>query len=245
MSQHDFNISNQTASVTRADINNALGALATLSSGTTAPYTKYANMLWYETDTNTLWMRNEANSTWIRVAYVDQSANAWRVLDNTRVVSTSGTTIGYLAVHATSTWQSGVDTNDKLVSPAKVNAAIQALVPNVLNASGTAPLYACRAWVNFNGTGTVAIRASGNVSSITDNGVGNYTVNFTTAMADVNYAVLGSCIYTEVATQTNLVTLSPYLRDTSSVRVITGYAADTANAGVLADCNVVSVAIFR
>ena len=129
MSQHDFNISNQTASVTRADINNALGALATLSSGTTAPYTKYANMLWYETDTNTLWMRNEANSTWIRVAYVDQSANAWRVLDNTRVVSTSGTTIGYLAVHATSTWQSGVDTNDKLVSPAKLKAAIEALAP--------------------------------------------------------------------------------------------------------------------
>jgi hypothetical protein len=48
--------------------------------------------------------------------------------------------------------------------------------------------YKCRAWVNFNGTGTVAIRASGNVSSITDNGVGNYTVNFTTAMPDANYA---------------------------------------------------------
>jgi hypothetical protein len=42
--------------------------------------------------------------------------------------------------------------------------------------------------VNFNGTGTVAIRASGNVSSITDNGTGNYTVNFTTAMPDVNYS---------------------------------------------------------
>jgi hypothetical protein len=49
--------------------------------------------------------------------------------------------------------------------------------------------YGCRAWVNFNGTGTVAIRASGNVSSITDNGTGDYTVNFTTAMADVNYAI--------------------------------------------------------
>ena len=58
-----------------------------------------------------------------------------------------------------------------------------------LNATGTAPIYACRAWVNFNGTGTVAIRASGNVSSITDNGTGNYTVNFTTAMPDVNYCM--------------------------------------------------------
>jgi uncharacterized protein (AIM24 family) len=49
--------------------------------------------------------------------------------------------------------------------------------------------YGCRAWVNFDGTGTVAIRASGNVSSITDNGTGDYTVNFTTALPDANYAV--------------------------------------------------------
>lgn len=55
-------------------------------------------------------------------------------------------------------------------------------------ASGSAPSYSARAWVNFDGTGTVAIRASGNVSSITDNGTGDYTVNFTTAMADANYA---------------------------------------------------------
>jgi len=49
--------------------------------------------------------------------------------------------------------------------------------------------YGCRAWVNFNGTGTPAIRASGNVTSITDNGTGDYTVNFTTAMPDANYSV--------------------------------------------------------
>lgn len=51
-----------------------------------------------------------------------------------------------------------------------------------------ATAFGCRAWVNFNGTGTVAIRASGNVSSITDNGTGDYTVNFTTAMSDANYS---------------------------------------------------------
>jgi hypothetical protein len=54
-----------------------------------------------------------------------------------------------------------------------------------------ATAYGCRAWVNFNGTGTVAIRASGNVTSITDNGTGDYTVNFTTALADANYSVVG------------------------------------------------------
>ena len=56
----------------------------------------------------------------------------------------------------------------------------------------SATAYGCRAWVNFNGTGTVAIRASGNVSSITDNGTGDYTVNFTTAMVDANYSTTGA-----------------------------------------------------
>ena len=55
-----------------------------------------------------------------------------------------------------------------------------------------ATAYGVRAWVNFNGTGTPAIRASGNVSSITDNGTGDYTVNFTTALADANYAYVGT-----------------------------------------------------
>ena len=66
---------------------------------------------------------------------------------------------------------------------------------NLLFNSGygsVATAYGCRAWVNFNGTGTPAIRASGNVSSITDNGVGLYTINFTTAMPDVNYTIVGS-----------------------------------------------------
>jgi hypothetical protein len=63
---------------------------------------------------------------------------------------------------------------------------------NLLFNSGygsVATAYGCRAWVNFNGTGTPAIRASGNVTSITDNGTGDYTVNFTTAMTDANYSV--------------------------------------------------------
>jgi len=64
-------------------------------------------------------------------------------------------------------------------------------VTTVTNPSGGQPTIdgLARAWVNFNGTGTVAIRASLNVSSITDNGTGDYTVNFTTALADANYAI--------------------------------------------------------
>jgi len=67
-----------------------------------------------------------------------------------------------------------------------------ARITGALNAAGSAPLYACRAWVNFNGTGVVAIRASGNVSSITDNGAGDYTVNFATAMQDASYPCFAS-----------------------------------------------------
>ena len=59
------------------------------------------------------------------------------------------------------------------------------------NASGSAPIYACRAWVNFNGFGTPSIRASGNVSSVTKSSTGRYLVNFTTAMPDTNYSVVG------------------------------------------------------
>ena len=88
--------------------------------------------------------------------------------------------------------------------------------------------YACRAWVNFNGTGTVAINASGNVSSITDNGVGDYTVNFTTAMPDVNYSI-GGMNGSWVQNYTT--------RATSSIRVITfnsttGANVDVANASI-------------
>ena len=59
-------------------------------------------------------------------------------------------------------------------------------------ATGSAPSYSARAWVNFNGSGTVAIRESGNVSSITDLGTGYYTINFTTAMPDANYSIVGN-----------------------------------------------------
>jgi hypothetical protein len=81
-------------------------------------------------------------------------------------------------------------TNKTLTSPTLTTPNIDSA--QVSTVSGSAPLFMARAWVNFNGTGTVAIRGSGNVSSITDNGTGNYTVNFTTAMTDANYAITGA-----------------------------------------------------
>lgn len=65
--------------------------------------------------------------------------------------------------------------------------------PTINNSAGTAIGTFCRAWVNFNGTGAIATRATFNVTSIGDNGAGDYTVNFTTALPDANYAVSGCC----------------------------------------------------
>jgi hypothetical protein len=77
-----------------------------------------------------------------------------------------------------------------LTSNGTVWTSAAATAPAQLStASGSAPSYSARAWVSWNGTGTPAINASGNVTSITDNGTGDYTVNFTTAMQDASYAV--------------------------------------------------------
>lgn len=79
------------------------------------------------------------------------------------------------------------------IETASLSTALNAPTATALStASGSAPSYSARAWVNFNGTGTVAIRGSANVSSITDNGTGAYTVNLTTAMPDANYSVSGA-----------------------------------------------------
>ena len=71
-------------------------------------------------------------------------------------------------------------------------------VTTIQNLAGV-EVYTAKAWVNFNGTGTVAIRASGNVSSITDNGTGDYTVNFTVAMTDANYSMAGLALTSNTA----------------------------------------------
>ena len=97
------------------------------------------------------------------------------------------------------------DTNDLFIGGLEYQHSVDALIFHANNAErmrldsagnlkfnsgygSVATAYGCRAWVNFNGTGTVAIRASGNVSSITDNGVSDYAVNFATAMVDANYS---------------------------------------------------------
>lgn len=139
-----------------------------------------------------------------------------------RVASTTAAGISELATNSEAT--DGIDAA-RVITPASMRAGF--------NSSGLAPVYACRAWVNFNGTGTVAIRASGNVSSVTDNGTGDYTINFTTPMPHANYAAVGTCSDQSLRASSGV---SP---TTSSVRISTRDASGTAK-----DSEYISVVIF-
>lgn len=86
MSQHDLNIANQGFPAFRADLNNALAALGTLSSGATEPSTTYANQLWYDTANDQIKIRNEDDDAWITILTLNQTTDA--------VSSFSGLVIG-------------------------------------------------------------------------------------------------------------------------------------------------------
>jgi len=109
---------------------------------------------------------------------------------------------------------------------------------NTIQTTSGVEVYTAKAWVNFNGTGTVAIRASGNVSSITDNGTGNYTVNFTTAMSDANYVGVFGCNDNGNTTT--------FCYRTNGTKTTTAFQVSTASGvATLADNNMCMVAIFR
>lgn len=119
-----------------------------------------------------------------------------------------------------------------------VQGSVANTPPAFRDGNGTQVGTLCRAWVNFNGTGTVAIRASFNVSSITDNGSGNYTVNFTNAMPDANYNVSGAVNFTANANNA-AIALMPLVYNAGSIQV------NTCTNGGQIDSLFINVAIFR
>jgi hypothetical protein len=113
---------------------------------------------------------------------------------------------------------------------------------NLLFNSGygsVATAYGCRAWVRFNGTGTVSILGSGNVSSITDNGTGQYTVNYSTSLPDTNYSIVTNLEYAQA--QTRGVLSGPYSFATSSTALTCRNIEDN----TYEDATTLSVAVFR
>jgi hypothetical protein len=103
-----------------------------------------------------------------------------------------------------------------------------------------------KAWVNFNGTGTVAIRGSFNVTSITDNGTGDYTINFTTAMPDINYCpAFYLAVYFDSRASVNNRTLGNSTRTTSGFRFQTTWTSATTGGASVEDLPDINIAIFR
>lgn len=123
---------------------------------------------------------------------------------------------------------------------------------DTIKTTGNVEVYTCKAWVNFDGTQTAAsmIRASGNVNSITDNGTGDYTVNFTTALVDANYQISMSSVgYSNTNNSIHAyvkgnasTSTAPFLKSTSQLRVVYG---NDGGASTLYDCAEMNVAVFR
>jgi hypothetical protein len=140
----------------------------------------------------------------------DQSGN--------NIINESGDTITIGASGDTITIPSGATTTltDGVSGDFKMNSGFGSI----------ATAYGCRAWVNFNGTGTPAINGSGNVTSITDNATGNYNLNFTTNLSDANYSVAGSARETSGGGSV-IVRLGSSIT-TSTVRIFVADLADVA-----------------
>ena len=182
------------------------------------------------------------------IAFAEGGAEALRINSDSQVVYTAGTA-SLPAVTFTG------DLNTGIYSPGadRIGFAEGGVQVGEFDASSNflfnsgygsvAIAYGCRAWVNFNGTGTVAIRASGNVSSITDHATGDYSVNFTNAMPDANYAVLGTSGQSAAANNMNCVgrNLDNSVQSTTAVRL---YNLVTNTSGAIDNPNIF-VGIFR
>ena len=128
------------------------------------------------------------------------------------------------------------------LSTANIESKAANTPPVIKDLNGTEVGQFARAWVNFNGTGTVAIRDSFNVSSITDNGTGNYTVTFTNAMSDANYAAFCSNMFDDDSVNNGggvWANLTRFAQTTTQVRVVSESYTST-----LYDVKTVNVVVF-
>jgi hypothetical protein len=167
----NLRIEDVAASTARADLNDILISLASLQTTdgagaayTGEPTTTYPNMLWYDKATSILKVRSTDDSTWLNVAYIDQSANAYRIIDDTQVVNTSGTQTGLIGDQTTATWEAGAGTVESLVSPAKVKSAIEALVPEGVGEGQTWQAVTRTAGVSYQNTTGKPIMVAGETS---------------------------------------------------------------------------------
>jgi hypothetical protein len=166
------------------------------------------------------------------VRYTIEDGAAWEI--GTGTYTASGTTLSRTATESSSAGSAISLTGSAVVY-------VTATSSDFVTATGAG---SSEAWVNFNGRFTVAIRESGNVSSITDNGTANYTINFTSALVDANYAVSGAARY-HTSNNNFFVTIGQsngtavYTTSAVQVNSVTGTGTDRY------DCEIVTVVVTR
>lgn len=196
----------------------------------TLTYIPWANVLNKPTTLNGYGITNAYTKTEANAAFIEDAEkgvasgvaplNANAKVDDAYLSAATESTKGTAMIASSISVKAATD-DARFVTPLKLLLGLK----NHLNVSGDAPMYACRAWVNFNGVGVVAINSSGNVSSITDNGVGDYTINFLTPMPHANYSL--SAIPSEyndgsvLAVSLRMNGTAPLLKTTASARVST------------------------
>jgi hypothetical protein len=235
-----------TPAVMAERMDDSLDALLSSQASATAPTYAVEGTLWADNSVSgTISVKMYDGADWITIAAIDKSSNTSAPAGETatgaafRVAADAAAGRTALSLGTAATLTAGTSANNvvQLDGSARLPAVDGSQLTNV--GAGT-----LRAWVNFDGTGTASIRASGNVSSITDNGVGDYTVNFSTALADANYApVLGLRNDPPVGSGGNaqLVAAATAAPTSSAIRVVSG----PPTSGTLSDYSAIYVAVFR
>jgi hypothetical protein len=213
---------------TRIDVASA----ATVTLTTSAPNTRHINI----TGTTTITQFTVA----VGVSYFVRFNASLTLTNNANIVTQTGANI---------TTQAG-DTCILRATAANVVEVLSYVPAKNASQIGTAPTFGARAWVNFDGTGTVSIRASGNVSSITDQGTGNYTVNLTTAMPDTNYSIcygfdtdLDNVNQFAVGATPRTMYSQQSLKTTSNFRIFCGSNASVGSTAL--DFRGIDISVFR
>lgn len=216
----------------------------------TLTYIPWANVLNKPTTLNGYGITNAYTKTEANAAFIEDAekgvASGVATLDASSKIPVAQLPTATEAAIGAAEIATQIETNaatddTRFVTPKKLYAGLR----NHLNVTGIAPMYACRAWVNFDGDGVLAIKGSGNVSSVTDNGIGDYTINFTTAMPDANYSFTSSAIeYSTVAPAyiaLRMTVVAPTLKSVNGFRVI----AKTPSATNAVDLNNISIQVAR
>jgi len=250
------NLTSSTANIT-------LGTIPTLTAGTTTSTAANITNGTVQTLTASTGTIGTFNSTAGTIATLNSTtgtignlsttlAGDFTISQGTGTLGTSGVVAGTYGTN-TSAVRLAIDSKGRIttvstsaISTTPADASITAAKLDGAQ-TGSAPIFGTRAWVNFNGIGTVGTNASGNVSSITDNAVGTYTVNFTTSLPDGNYSVSGFSVAVDTANVTgaSIVTLHPTgsstflpsVKTSSAVKILvgnpnTGFPVDSGNISI-------------